>query len=181
MKLEMAVVWNSPFKLSEGKRQISPMFLLSPQEPVSLLKPLEIHLPHIFQLTGLTQEEKESFGVTLGKAKQYISGHDLSNELHGHNHCMIQHIPTNNNVQFVVNRDENDTELNTCILWLEMKKATSMSPIMGHRMADKIGYCLYCIECLEPQYPGCPQRDVIYFCASLYIKTHQNVGRSNSV
>ena len=170
LHLEIAVALCGPFQHSDGKRQISPIIGLYPQEPVSLLKPLEITLPHIFKLTMLTQEEVYSFGVTSAKAKHT----DFNVSLHGQKQCVLK-VSEDTAVKFVSNKEESDTILRACYLCLEMNTKASVPKEVAQKMATKTGYCLYCIECLEPLYPDLPQRDVVYFCVCLYLKTYQEV------
>ncbi len=69
--MEVAVALYGPFQFSDGKRPISPILWLCPQEDVTFLKPITIILPHT--MIDLSSDDAKKFGVSFAKADHRLT------------------------------------------------------------------------------------------------------------
>ena len=169
--MEVAVALFGPFQFSDGKRPISPILWLCPQEDVAFQKPIIIVLPHM--LTDVCNKDVDKFGIQFAKAdhtdyrvtptgtKEYIFKpykSEVALQASSGKHCAL--LKANH----------------CCFLCLEMKQQNKVTPEVARQMAKKTGYFIYCVECLQSPYPSTsPPRDVIYFCVSFMLPTCMKV------
>ena len=169
--VEVAVALYGPFQFSDGKRPISPILWLCPQEDVIFQKPITIVLPHM--LTDVCNKDIDNFGIQFAKAdhtdyrmtptgkKEYVFKpykSEVELQLHSGRHCAILKVD------------------HCCFLCLEMKKQNKVIPEIARQMAKKIGYFIHCVECLQSPYRSIsPPRDVIHFCVTFMLPTCMRV------
>ena len=170
---EVAVALYGPFKFPESRRPISPILWICPQEDIILQKPIEIVLPHILS-NGLTAEDISCYDLKFYKADHtdYIT--------RSNGRLQYNFKPLNGDMQFVCERDQSFGILQTthcCFLCITAVQNAELS----HDMAQKKGYCLSCIECLQSPYANVPPRDIVYFCTSFFLKTCLKVGQLDNV
>lgn len=150
VQFEVAVTLYGPFKFCNSRRPISPILWLCPQEDVSFQKPIEIVLPHI--LTNMTHEDISHFGIKFSKA---VHGDYTNQKQYTFHSCDAEAKFVNG---FGVLKTNHCCFL--CISAIQSKELT-------HELAQKMGYCITCVECL-----GLPSsRDTIYMCASYLLKS----------
>ena len=173
--MEVAVALYGPFQFSDGKRPISPILWLCPQEDIIFQKPVTIVLPHM--LTGVYSKDIDSFGIQFAKAdhtdyrvttagekefvfKPYKSAVALSKASDGKHYAILR--------------------ADHCCFWcLEMNKLNRMTPDIARHVAQKMGYFIHCVECLQSPYCSIsPPRDVIHFCVSFMLDTCTKVSEN---
>ena len=160
---EVAVALYGPFQFPEDRRPISPILWICPQEDIVLQKPIEIILPHVLN-NGLTNEDISRYDLKFYKANH--TDHIIKPNRH---HQYVFRL-MNGDVQFISKKDESFGILQTthcCFLCITAVQNAELSP----DMAQKKGYCLSCIECLQSPYTNIPTRDIVYFCTSFFLKT----------
>ena len=168
--MEVAVALYGPFQFEDGKRPISPILWLCPQEDVTFLKTINVILPHT--LIDLSPEDVELFGIHFAKAD-----HNATTLVNGKRRYVFRQYEAT----VLLNRDQVGSyatlKADHCCFWcLQMNKQDKVSPDIARRMASKMGYFIHCIECLKSLYPFVsPPRDVIYFCASYFLETCMKV------
>lgn len=171
--MEIAVALYGPFQFSDGKRPISPILWLCPQEDIIFQKPITIILPHM--LTDVCNKDIDNFGIQFAKAdhtdyrvtptgkkehvfKSYTS--DVALQANGGKHYAM-------------------LKVDHCCFWcLEMNNQTKVSPEVARQIAKKMGYFIHCVECLQSPYRSIsPPRDVIHFCVSFMLDTCMKVSQ----
>lgn len=155
--LEVAVALYGPFWFSNESCPISPILWLCIQENITLLKPIEIILPHF--LSDLDEKDIQNFGVHFAKAdhKQYII--DVS----GRKYYTFKPLET----AFIAYKEgsQNYGILSTwhcCFLCIKYNH-----PRISPAIALKAEYLLWCIEEHLPQHG----RDTLHFCITFCNKT----------
>ena len=165
--MEVAVALYGPFVFSDGKRPISPILWLCPQEKVILSKPVDILLPHT--LIGLSSGDIEVFGIKIAKAShdKFILTPD------GEKKYEFQPYDVEVELKSIDDGSYASVKVEHCCFWcLEMYKTENVSPNVARQMLANVGYCIHCIECFQSQYPHMsPPKDVVYFCVSYFLKT----------
>ena len=169
--IEVAVALYGPFQFSDGKRPISPVLWLCPQENFELLKPISITLSHM--LVNLTQEDITNFGIVLAKAnhQEYIT--TLSE---GKRKYVF--IPYSVAMELKSIQQKGYIEVKVdhfCFICLEMNKLGNTTPEVAHKMAMKMGYYMHCIESLQSPYIALPPREIIHFCVTFFLETCRKV------
>lgn len=168
--MEVAVALYGPFHFTDGKRPLSPILWLCPQENVALTKPISIVLPHI--LVNLTQEDIINFGIQLVKAdhQEYVT------TLEGKRKYVFR--PHGSALELKSTKERDYVTIKTdhfCFICLEMNKLGSTTPEVAHQMAVKMGYYLHCVESLQSPYLVSPPREIIHFCVSFFLETCRKV------
>ena len=170
--LEVAVALYGPFHFSNGKRPISPILWLCPQENALFLKPISIVLPHT--LTDLTWEDVTNFGIQISKAdhREYITTTEGKRKhvFRPYSGSMELISDSTNKKGYAAIKADH-----FCFICLEMNRLGSTTPEMAHQMAVKMGYYLHCIESLQSPYIVSPPREIIYFCVSFFLETCRKV------
>ena len=169
--MEVAVALYGPFHFTDGKRPISPILWLCPQENIALTKPISIVLPHI--LVNLTQEDITTFGVQLVKADhgEYVTTSEGKRKYYAFR-------PDNAALELTSTEERGYVVIKTnhfCFICLEMNKLGSTTPEVARQMAVKMGYYLHCAESLQSPYLVSPPREIIHFCVSFFLETCRKV------
>ena len=165
---EVAVALYGPFQFPEDRRSISPILWICPQEDIVLQKPIEIVLPHVLS-NGLTNEDISRYDLKFYKADHT----DYVIKPCGRHYYVFR--PLNDDMKFISENDECFGILRTthcCFLCITAIQNAELS----QDMAQKKGYCLSCIECLQSPYTNVAPRDIVYFCTSFFLKTCLKVG-----
>ena len=169
--MEVAVALFGPFQFSDGRRPISPILWLCPQEDIIFQKPITIVLPHV--LTDVCNKDVDSYGIQFAKADHQ----DYQATSTGRNEYIFK--PYEAEVVLQANDGKHCAMLKAdhCCFWcLEMKKENKVAPEVARQMAKKMGYFIHCVECLlSPYHCISPPRDVIHFCVSFMLPTCMKV------
>ena len=168
--IEVAVALYGPFQFSDGKRPISPILWVCPQENVTLFKPISIVLPHT--LINLTWEDVTKFGIQIAKAdhREYATTTEGKREYVFKPYSVEMELKTTQGRGYVEIKADH-----FCFICLEMNKLESTSPEVARLMAMKMGYYLHCVESLQSPYLVSPPREVIHFCVSFFLETCRKV------
>ena len=164
--VEVAVALYGPFHFSDGKRPISPILWMCPQEDVSFLKPITITLPHT--MTDLSPDDVQKFGVSIAKADHRSTALcDGKQKYVFKTYKQLSALRMDKDGHFVT------LHVDHCCFWcLQMNEKDRVPPDVAQEMAKKMGYLVHCIECLESPYTLIsPPRDVIHFCVSYFLET----------
>ena len=175
LHMEVAAALYGPFDFSNGKRPISPILWLCPQENVVLLKPVSIVLPHI--LVNLTQEDITKFRIQVAKTDH----RDYVTTTEGKRKYVFR--PCSAAMELKLSQERDYVAIKTdhfCFMCLEMNKLENTSPEVAHQMAMKMGYYLHCVESLQPPYLVSPPREIIHFCVSFFLETCRKVAIKNA-
>lgn len=174
--LEVAVALHGPFQFSDGKRPISPILWLCPQENITFQKPITIVLPHT--LTDVCNQDIDGFGIQFAKADHT----DYRMNPTGKKEYIF--MPYESEVELTAKKGKGIAILKAdhCCFWcLEMRKQNRVSPEIARQMARKMGYFVHCVECLQSPYCSIsPPRDVIHFCVSFMLDTCMKVSQYNT-
>ena len=164
--MEVAVALYGPFHFCEGKRPISPILWLCPQENVSFLKPVTIMLPHT--MTDLSPDDVQNFGVSFAKADPCSTA-----LCDGKQKYVFKTYKELSVLQMDEKGHSITLQVDHCCFWcLQMSEKDKVPPDVAQQMARKMGYFIHCIECFESPYPFIsPPRDVIHFCVSYFLET----------
>ena len=168
--MEVAVALYGPLHFTDGKRPISPILWLCPQENVALTKPVSIVLPHI--LVNLTQEDIINFGIQLVKAdhQEYVTTLEGKRKYLFRPHGSAMELKSTKEKDYITIKTDH-----FCFICLEMNKLRSTTPEVAHQMAVKMGYYLHCVESLQSPYLVSPPREIIHFCVSFFLETCRKV------
>jgi hypothetical protein len=171
--MEVAVALYGPFHFSGGKRPISPILWLCPQENVALIKPIRIVLPHM--LVNLTQEDVINFGIELEKAdhREYITTLEGKRQYIFRPHSAALELTSTQERGYIAIKTDH-----FCFICLEMNKLGNTTPEIARQMAVKMGYYLHCVESLQSPYLVSPPREIIHFCVSFFLETCRKVHNS---
>ena len=172
--VEVAVALYGPFQFSDGKRPISPILWLCPQEDIIFQKPITIVLPHM--LTDVCNKDVDNFGIQFAKADHtyYRATPTGKKEYIFKSYTSAMALQANGGKQSAILKADH------CCFWcLEMNNQSRVSPEVARQIAKKMGYFVHCVECLQSPYRSIsPPRDVIHFCVSFMLDTCMKVSHA---